>query len=106
MIIFPIIIYIIQKNNFEYYSVYGRTQDEISKWLRNQKWYSTFREYAEKENDPGEYSAIIHGARGVDTISEAFSWIDTKEGSAYWGDIEYKFLKWYFGQYINLNLVE
>jgi len=124
MILLPICIYIIQKNNMMYYKLNGRDNSEIEAWLKTRKWYNYFKyniqqevlnEYkdddgsihvddkVEKEIDD-RVNEIISGKTDTLTISNAFSWKDTPEGTVYWGKREHEFLAWYFGQYIDLHL--
>ena len=124
MIIFPIGLYIIQKHNLNYYKINGRSPVEIECWLKKRKWYNIFKyniqqevinsykdengcitidENIKKEIDNKVYD-IICGSSGTETISDAFCWRDTLEGTIYWGKREHEFLAWYFGQYVDLHL--
>ena len=124
MILFPIGMYFIQKHNLNYYKINGRYPEEIEEWLKTRKWYTDFRDNIQQDIlnkyrlDDGslqltaEISAeinckvieVISGLIDKETISSAFSWMDSPEGSVYWGEKEYEFLKWYFGQYIDFHL--
>lgn len=124
MILLPIVIYFIQKYNLNYYKLNGRDRVEIECWLKTRKWYNAFITNIKNEiieshrNDNGEVllnnevmkeiedttDNIIHGHLDKNTISNAFCWRDSLEGTAYWGEREHEFLSWYFGQYIDLHL--
>lgn len=132
MIIFPIGVYIIQKRNLNYYKLIGREPIEIECWLKTRNWYKEFIDNIEldawnniKESfqdedtekrieyikaHENEVSSIVNsfvsGEEDKNTISNAFYWAGTKQGSEYWGKREYEFLKWYFGQYIDLHLLK
>ena len=124
MILFPIGIYFIQKHNLNYYKLNGRTPIEIECWLKTRKWYWKFvlniqneileqyrleddslqvtKEIQDEIDD--KCTEIMSGKLGTNTISEAFCWMNTSEGTKYWGKKEYKFLMWYYGQFIDLHL--
>lgn len=124
MILFPIGTYFIQKHNLNYYKINGRTPVEIEAWLKTRKWFYKFRDniqqsiLEEYRLDDGSLQVtdkiseeiniklydVLCGSFDKETISSAFSWINTPEGTEYWGKKEYEFLKWYFGQYIDLHL--
>lgn len=124
MILFPVGTYFIQKRNLNYYKVHGREGLEIETWLKTRKWYPEFytniQQYlleSFRQNDGSiavdseaskyieeETERIISGHYNKQTISAAFSWRTSNEGTRYWGKREYEFLRWYFGQYIDLHL--
>lgn len=122
IILFPIGLYFIQKSNLHYYKLNGRYNIEIECWLKKQSWFNSFKSNIEKylidcyKDENGnltgedyklidkESEELITGLHDKTTISDAFAWMDTPEGSNYWGNIEYKFLKWYFGQYVDFHL--
>lgn len=126
MILLPVVIYLIQKYNLEYYKLNGRTPLEIEAWLKTRKWYNFFKFNIQQEvlneykNDNGEIILdknveeeiniklydVLCGSFDKETISAAFSWINTPEGTEYWGKREHEFLAWYFGQYIDLHLLK
>ena len=126
LILFPIGIYFIQKHNLNYYKLNGRQPIEIECWLKTRKWYFTFIDNIQKdmlENyrlDDGSIAVddkalkeiedrvveVISGSLDKNTISNAFLWKTSLEGTEYWGKREYEFLKWYFGQYIDLHLIK
>ena len=126
LILFPIGVYFIQKSNLNYYKLNGRQPIEIECWLKTRKWYFTFIENIKNEvleshrNENGEVSLttelmkeiddridyVISGQDDKMTISNAFLWMTSLEGTEYWGKREYEFLKWYFGQYIDLHLMK
>ena len=123
MIIFPIGVFFIQKRNLNYYKLHGRSPLEIESWLKTRSWYFKFRNNIQNEileqykDDNGAFhlddkvskeiddalNEICSGQLDKNTISNAFSWMNTHEGTTYWGKREYEFLKWYFGQYIDLH---
>ena len=121
----PIVLYFIQKNNMEYYSKYGRSDKEIEEWLKSRKWYDSFvknirQEVIDEYKDDDENITIdepelnteinnrinenTSGENDTLTISNAFYWKSTPEGTEYWGSREREFLAWYFGQYIYINI--
>jgi len=124
LILLPIAIYCLQVGNMNYYKTHGREPVEIKYWLRSQSWYNAYItnikneviESHEDENgnivindevkkeieDKTDYAR--NGYLDTKTISNAFTWMNSVEGSAYWGDKEYKFLRWYFAQYIDFHL--
>jgi hypothetical protein len=107
----PIVIYIIQQNNLKYYKLVGREPVEIECWLKTRKWYPEFYSNIQKamlSNPDMEYDIeeIVTGRLNTLTISSAFPWVDTDEGSVYWGEREKEFLKWYFGQYIDFHIIK
>ena len=124
LILFPIGTYFIQKHNLNYYKINGRQSIEIEHWLKTRKWYNSFKFNIQQEilnchkNDNDEIivndtirkeidytvNALISGINDKSTISSAFCWEDTLEGTEYWGKREKEFLMWYFGQYIDLHL--
>ena len=126
LILFPIGTYFIQKHNLNYYKLNGRQPIEIEYWLKTRKWYFEFRNNIQNEileqykDDNGAFhlddkvskeiddalNEICSGQLDKNTISNAFSWMNTHEGTTYWGKREYEFLKWYFGQYIDLHLMK
>ena len=124
MILFPIGIYFIQKSNLNYYKLHGREPLEIECWLKTRKWYwkyyiniqnEVLEQYRgedgslqitkeiEDEIDSRHFEAI-YGKLDKKTISDAFCWMNTPEGTAYWGKKEYEFLMWYFGKMFDLHL--
>ena len=76
-----------------------RSKTDIQKWLKTRDWYEKY-----VENLKGEYQDIsqrqkfLFGDKGASTISAAFLYMDTPEGSDYWVNIEEQFLKWYYFQ--------
>jgi hypothetical protein len=62
-------------------------------------WYERY-----VENLKGEYQDInqrqkfLLGDKGASTISSAFLYSDTQEGTEYWAKVEEQFLKWYYLQ--------
>lgn len=124
LILFPIGTYFIQKHNLNYYKVYGRQPFEIAPWLKTRKWYNEFitnikNEIIESHRDyngivnlddrvmqeiQDKIDHIVSGQDDKETISAAFCWLTSIEGTEYWGKKEYEFLKWYYGQYIDLHL--
>ena len=124
MILFPVGIYFIQKHNLNYYKINGRTPVEIKAWLKTRKWYWKFvlniqneilEQYRLKDGSlqvtkeiqdeiDDKCTEIMSGKLGTNTISEAFCWMNTPEGTKYWGKKEYEFLMWYYGQFIDLHL--
>lgn len=124
MILLPIVIYFIQKNNMDYYKLNGRDNSEVEAWLKTRKWYNIFKYNIQQEvlnehkNDDGSIvvdknvekeiddrvNEIVTGQMDTLTIANAFSWRETNEGTVYWGKREHEFLAWYFGQYIDLHL--
>ena len=116
MIIFPIVMYWIQKRNLTYFKLHGRTPLEIERWLMSQDWFTLWWNntmlYLKEEYDDDLDAAyekamdiLTKGEYDKQTISSAFPWSTTKEGTEYWARAEYKFLKWYFGQYIDFHLI-
>lgn len=124
MIVLPIMLYFIQKYNMNYYKLYGRDRIEIECWLKTRRWYLAFitnikNEIIESHRDEnGEVllntevmkeiedktDLVTHGHLDTKTISEAFTWMNSLEGSAYWGQKEYEFLKWYYAQWVDFHL--
>ena len=124
MILFPIGVYFIQKYNMNFYKLHGRSAIEIESWLKTRKWFTEFYDNIQKEIlenyrlEDGSIAIdsvatveienrlveVISGSLDKNTISCAFSWASTPEGTEYWGKREYEFLKWYFGQFIDLHL--
>ena len=107
LILLPIVVYIIQKNNMAYYQLNGRDNSEIEAWLKSRKWFSSFKRNVEQEyTSVDEINAIIFGKNDTLTIANAFCWKDTPEGTEYWGKREHEFLAWYFGQYVDFHLLK
>lgn len=124
LIIAPVIVYIIQRYNLEYYKKHGRTEDEIHEHLKRWRWYHRYatrvREYYtslyENADDMtveerkiaifNEVADFVLGKNDVHTISSAFEWGKTEEGSTFWGKEDKKFLLWYFGQYVDFHIVK
>ena len=108
----------------DYFKTHGRQPVEIETWLKTQYWYSSFRQRIQEEilnstrdeNDAiyltseieteidNKLKEVTEGYLDKNTISQAFCWADTSEGTKYWGNKEYQFLKWYYGQYIDFHL--
>lgn len=126
LILFPIGTYFIQKHNLNYYKLNGRSPIEIESWLKTRSWYNNFitgikNEILEGYRDENgqvhltkeimdeidlTIDHIVSGNEDKETISNAFLWSTSLEGIEYWGKREYEFLKWYFGQYIDLHLMK
>lgn len=76
-----------------------RSKSDIKKWLMARDWYERY-----VENLKGEYQDInqrqkfLLGDKGAGTISSAFLYSDTPEGTEYWAKVEEQFLKWYYLQ--------
>ena len=123
MILFPVGTYVIQKRNLAYYQENPRSPEEIHKWLIKRRWYGVFYmrimdyllDYYKKNDEISidaddshslhlEIEKITSGKDGADTISSAFDWKNTPEGTKFWGKRELQFLRWYYGQYIDLHL--
>lgn len=124
MIIFPLGMFVIQKRNLYYYQENPRTPQEIHDWLVKRRWYGVFymrmMDYLlDNYKDEGDSIAIsdedshalhieienvINGNLGTDTICSAFDWKNSPEGTKFWGKKELQFLRWYYGQYIDLHL--
>lgn len=123
MLIVPVILYIIQDYNMSYYKLNGRRGIEIECWLKTRKWYNSFiyniqREILDGYKINGEGVSIddieavidkkikefVTGENDTSTISNAFYWPDTPEGTKYWAKREHEFLAWYFGQYVDFHL--
>ena len=99
-----------------YFKIHGREKYEIESWLKTKNWYYAFRDNVQNEilfkykDENGNLyiddtiskeidnalDEVISGSLDKKTISSAFSWADTKEGTTYWAKKEYQFLKWYF----------
>lgn len=110
--------YLMHRDNMDYYKAYGRKEEEIAEWLRKRKWYLAFRDNIQQgilnkyRLDDGSIqfnedidkeieetlNEVLSGRFDKQTISAAFFWADTAEGTKYWGKCEKQFLKWYFGQ--------
>lgn len=126
LIIFPIILYFIQKYNLSYFKLYGREPIEIEIWLKTRTWYNDFvsdikNEIIESYRDEDgtmnlsqqimneieqKTNEIISGGYDKNTISSAFCWNTSLKGTEYWGKREYEFLMWYYGQYVDFHLVK
>ena len=126
MIAFPITLYWIQKRNLTYYKLHGRTPLEIECWLKKQPWYISFKYNIQqsvldkyrfeddflhitdkiKDEVDQKLDNVLSGDLDKQTISSAFPWMTTDEGTKYWAAVEYKFLKWYFGQYVDFYLTK
>lgn len=124
LLLFPIGAYFIQRYYLNYYKLNGRQTIEIECWLKTRKWYSKFtdnikNEILESHRDENGVinltsdimneveSAVndfVSGKHDKETISNAFTWCNSLEGTEYWGKREYEFLKWYFGQKIDFHL--
>lgn len=124
LILFPIGIYFIQKYSLNYYKLNGRLPIEIECWLKTRHWYSKFTDNIKNEilesyrdensvvkltNDimdeiDKKIKDITSGFNDKETISSAFCWNTSLEGTEYWAKKEYEFLKWYYGQYIDFHL--
>ena len=124
LILSVILLYFIQKDNLQYYTMNGRKNSEIEDWLNTRPWYNFFKFNIQQEvlneykNDNGEIildknieekidnklNEIISGKNDTLTISNAFCWKNTPEGTKYWGEREHEFLAWYFGQYVDFHL--
>ena len=126
LLLLPIGLYFLQKKNLNYYKINGRTPLEIECWLKTRPWFGLFVDNIKNEiieshrDDKGEVllnkelmneikiktDYIIEGNDDKYTISNAFCWMTSLEGTRFWGNIEYKFLMWYFGQYVDFHLVK
>jgi hypothetical protein len=126
LILLPIAVYCIQVGNMNYYKTHGREPIEIKYWLKSQPWRNAFitnikNEIIESHRDDNgnvlldkelmkeiedKTDEILNGCLDTKTISDAFTWMNSLEGSAYWGDKEYKFLRWYFVQYVDFHLLK
>ena len=79
--------------------LHHRSKSDIKKWLMARDWYERY-----VENLKGEYQDInqrqkfLLGDKGASTISSAFLYMDTPEGTEYWAKVEEQFLKWYYLQ--------
>ena len=79
--------------------LHHRSKNETKKWLRTRDWYDKYI-----NNLKVEYTNIYQrrkfllGDMEVSTISAAFCYSETPEGSEYWIKIEETFLKWYYYQ--------
>lgn len=124
LILFPIGTYFIQKYSLNYYKLNGRQPLEIEMWLKTRSWYNKFiadikNEIIESYRDidgvvnltseimdeiEQKTEEIVSGRNDKETISTAFYWGTSLEGTEYWGKKEHQFLQWYFGQYIDLHL--
>jgi len=127
LILLPVVLYDIQKSNLKYFKENGRDPNEIAYWLKNKNWFPIFKNRILDEilydkyglvNDEDEIDSDkinieeikneiderISGIFDTNTISNAFCWKNTPEGTKYWGKKEYEFLMWYFGQYVDFHL--
>jgi hypothetical protein len=62
-------------------------------------WYERYVENLKIEyQDISQRQKFLLGDKGVYTISAAFCYMDTPEGTEYWSKVEEQFLKWYYYQ--------
>ena len=110
LILFPIGIYFIQKYSLNYYKLNGRLPIEIECWLNEiLESYRDENSVVKLTNDimdeiDKKIEDITSGFNDKETISSAFCWNTSLEGTEYWAKKEYEFLKWYYGQYIDFHL--
>ena len=84
--------------------LHHRSKTEINQWLKKRDWYKKYIDNLKIEHqDINERKKFILGEHGAMTISGAFCYNDTQEGSAYWLEKEYMFLKWYFYQDLEIK---
>ena len=126
LILIPVVLYIVQRINLNYYKLNGRKPIEIECWLKTRKWYNLFIDEIKNEIleddrvDNGQVllsnelmqdiqnriDYIVSGCDDTATISNAFFWRTSLQGIAYWGKRAYEFLRWYYGQYVDFHLVK
>lgn len=76
---------------------------EINRYLGSAPWFEAYRlnlretNFLDEKKTRRECLAYIRGMRGEHTISGAFIWADTPQGSEYWRAINKNFLLWLEG---------
>ena len=79
--------------------LHHRSKTEIKKWLKTRDWYEKYVENLKIEyNDINNRQQFLWGEQGTKTISGAFCFSDTPEGTKFWFQKEEEFLMWYFYQ--------
>ena len=119
LLIIPSVLFIVQRYNYYKYIETPRSAEEISKWLRKQKFFDAYKRNVELGFQAGgiedmdlhgtanDYiNEYLNGKLGKSTISSAFFWSQTEEGVEYWANAEYKFLRWYYKQYVDFHLIK
>lgn len=76
-----------------------RSKSDIKKWLKERDWYNRYVDNLKVEyQDISQRQKFLFGDKGTNTISAAFLYRDTPEGTEYWTKVEEQFLKWYYYQ--------
>ena len=76
-----------------------RSKSDIKKWLKERDWYNRYVDNLKVEyQNINQRQKFLLGDKGAYTISAAFLYTDTQEGSEYWSKVEEQFLKWYYYQ--------
>lgn len=65
--------------------------DEIIRYIESQFWFNSFKSNVLDRIE----KRVLGGSLGEYTIIAAFNWADTKQGEAYWHDVNKQYLKWY-----------
>ena len=73
-----------------------KTPAEIKEYLEAQEWYSDFVKNILNHNTSEEVIGnVFAGSYGKETISSAFPWDKSEEGSDFWKNIDKKFSYWF-----------
>lgn len=76
-----------------------KTEQEIKEWLESRPWFKKFKRNLEKqakltpELQKTVYD-ILEGQYGYSTISAAFNWETTPEGTYFWAKRNTEFIRW------------
>ena len=75
-----------------------KTKKEVKAWFLNQAWFYAFEENL-REYYPTDFDDYINDMDSEGTlfiaIKEAFLWDDTKEGLAFWKEVDKKYCFWF-----------
>ena len=78
-----------------------KTKEEIKKWLEKQEWFKAYVKNIYIDRLGSDHSAmerLLSGSVEKDTISGAFIWDNTEEGSKFWNNVNKEFQNWYRGE--------
>lgn len=67
---------------------------QVKDYLRKQEWYSRYKANVEGSTIE-KLKGLLSGRAGVDTISRAFNWAETPEGTDFWVKANDEFMDWY-----------
>lgn len=71
-----------------------KTKEEVKAWFLKQEWFDAFKENLKKCYSKG-FDDYINNMDSDIAIKEAFLWDDTKEGRAFWKEVDKKYCFWF-----------